>query len=205
MTAQFWITTAAIVLGPVVAVIITFLLQKRSDLRQRKLFVFRSLMTTRKTPLSPERVQALNLVEVEFHKEKNVLDKFERLLRTYNDQVRWRSDDTEIRNEVIKEVDDRTAELLREMGSVLGYRLENLDLLRGGYYPEAFSTLEKQQEEIREFLVGLNKGIRHLPTAVVDVRHPQKILDQARETDEVLKAAARDERGFPEQGKASDT
>ena len=193
MTPEFWITTAAIAFGPLFAVLITFYLQRKNDLRQRRLFVFRSLMTTRKTPLSPERVQALNLVEVEFSGEKGVMAKFTKLLETYNDQVRWKSEKVEIREAVVQEVDDRTAELLREIGCVLGYNLENLSLLRGGYYPEAFSILEQQQQEIREFFVGLKQGTKYLPTAVVDYRHPQNILDQARETQQVRDAAASSE------------
>lgn len=189
MTMEFWITTAAIVIGPLAAVLITHWLQRRADERQRKLFVFRALMTTRKTPLSAERVQALNLVEIEFSRNKLVMQKFRRLLETYNDHVRWRSDDEAIRRAVIQEVDDRTAELLGEMGAVLGYKMEDLDLLRGGYSPEAFSILEQQQREIREFFVGLNNGTRRLPTELTDVRRPEELLEDARRAQLLISAA----------------
>lgn len=190
MTAEFWITTAAILIGPVVAVVISQYLQQRSEKTQRRLFVFRALMTTRRNPLSPERVQALNLVEVEFHGKRKIIEKFQELLKVYGDHVRWKSDDEVVRKEVIQEVDDLTAKLLREIGLFLGYKLENLDLLRGGYYPEAFTVLEAQQAEIREFFAGLNKGSKALPTAVLDVRHPADLLQQARESQQLINFAS---------------
>ncbi|MCE8511616.1 hypothetical protein KBY22_02860 [Ruegeria pomeroyi] len=193
MTAEFWITTAAIVAGPLMAVLIAHYLQKSSDTKQRRLQVFRSLMSTRRTPLSPERVQALNLVEIEFAGQTDVLKEFKELLKIYNDQVKWKSDDENVRKSAVQEVDDKTAQMLREMGRVLGYKFENLELLRGGYYPEAFSILDDQQNEIREFFVGLNNGSKLLPTAVVDVRHPEKLLEQAREAQLLLESAAKSE------------
>ena len=170
MTPEFWITTAAIFAGPVVAVLITHHLQSNKDRNLRRLAVFKSLMATRRTPLSPERVQALNLVEVEFHGKKRVAREFKGLLKLYNDQPRWKSEDAEIKQRLLQEVDDQTASLLKEMGQVLGYDFEGLELLRGGYYPEAFSIIESEQEAIRHFLVGLHNGTRVLPTAVLDLR-----------------------------------
>lgn len=189
MTSEFWITTCAIAVGPLGAVLVTYFLQRKNDALQRRMFVFRTIMSTRRTPLSPERVQALNLVDIEFHKNMDVLAKFSMLLATYNDRVRWMSEDVGIRKAITDEVDDRTVLLLKEMGKTLGFKLENLDLLRGGYYPEAFKVLELQQNEIREFLVGLNQGTRVLKTAVIDVRYPPEILQQAREAQAIVSSA----------------
>lgn len=191
MTPEFWITIAAIVAGPFFAVVVTHILQESKDLKQRRMHVFRGLMTSRRTPLSPERVQALNLIEVEFFGKQAVLNRFSDLLEVYNDQVRWKSEDSDVRTSVLQEVDDKTVLLLQEMGRVLGYKLENLTLLRGGYYPEAFSQIELQQNEIREFLVGLKKGSLYLPTALLDVRHPQKMLEEAQEAQLLLTHAER--------------
>ena len=191
MSAEFWITIAAIIVGPVFAVIIAQVLQRREESKQRKLFVFRALMTSRKTPLSPERVTALNLVEIEFFRHARVLSKFRELLEIYNDLPRWESPDEATKQQTIEKVDDKSAELLGEIGRCLGYKLENLELLRGGYYPRAFSYVEQQQHSIREFLVALNEGRRSLPIAVVDYRHSEQILEQARATDTLLQHAAK--------------
>ena len=192
MTVEFWITTLAIVVGPLSAVMIAHWLQIQAGKRQSKLHVFRTLMTTRRTPLSPERGQALNLVEVEFYRRRDVQDRFKDLLTTYNDQVRWKAEDENIRKLILQEVDDKSVQLLRAIGASLGYRLESLELLRGSYYPEAFSALENQQMEIRQFLASLNRG-RPINVAVLDVRHPEKILDQARVTQKVIDVAVQKE------------
>ena len=79
------------------------------------------------------------------------------------------------------------------MGRVLGHKLDNLELLRGGYYPEAFNELERQQEEIREFMVGLKNGELHLPIAVLDIRHPEKLLQHYKEAQILVKQAESNE------------
>ncbi|MEX0337789.1 MAG: DUF6680 family protein [Arenibacterium sp.] len=196
MTPEFWVTVFAIILGPIVAVLLTHYLQRRTFKRDQKLYVFRVLMSTRRTPLSAERVQALNLVDVEFYGNSKVSARFQSLLETYNDQTRWKSDDPEIREMIIQEVGDKTTELLKTIGADLGYKLENLELLRGGYYPEAFSIAEQQNLEIRDFIIELRRGVRSLPVDVLDVRHPDKMLVEAREKELLVSVA-----GKPEQKK----
>ena len=191
MGAEFWITTAAIVLGPILAVLIAQRLQQRDLDKQRRLFVFRTLMTTRKMVLSPDRVQALNLVEIEFSSYPKVMAKFRELLAVYNDGPRWKSADEGVRQNVLEDVEDKTAELLGQIGKTLGYKLNDLELLRGGYSPEAFGILEQQQAEIRQFLVGLNNGQRTVPVAVTDYRHAEKVLQQALDSQLVIEAASK--------------
>lgn len=193
MSSEFIITTLAIVLGPILAVWISQTLQSKYSAKQQKMFVFRALMTTRRTPLSPERVQALNLVEVEFSKDKQVKTKFKELIAIYNDTVRWQSDNEQVRQDVTRDVDEKTAELLKEMGAVLGFRGDSLELLKGGYYPSAFAEMESKQHEIRDFVVSLSRGDKAVPTAVVDMRHPKKILEQAKQSQLLLEFAEREE------------
>ncbi|ABV93439.1 hypothetical protein Dshi_1697 [Dinoroseobacter shibae DFL 12 = DSM 16493] len=133
------------------------------------------------------------MVEIEFYGEQEVSKKFSALLETYNDVGRWKSEDPDVRRRVFQDVEDQVADLLNELGRVLGYRLEQIKLLRGGYYPEAFSVRDVQEAEIREFIQQLKRGEKAVPIDVLDVRHPRKILEQARETNEVLSAAALDE------------
>jgi uncharacterized protein DUF6680 len=59
--------------GPIGAVIVTRLIDRKRAQRDRQLDVFRALMRTRKGALQPDHVNALNLVEIEFHKVSTVL------------------------------------------------------------------------------------------------------------------------------------
>ena len=60
------LTVAAIFLGPIVAVRLTRYLDDRKETRGRKIHIFKVLMATRGTALSPMHVEALNLIDLEF-------------------------------------------------------------------------------------------------------------------------------------------
>jgi hypothetical protein len=53
--------------GPLLAVLITRKIDENRQLQTRRLDIFRSLMGTRRSTLSPDRVRALNLVEIDFY------------------------------------------------------------------------------------------------------------------------------------------
>jgi hypothetical protein len=83
------ITVIAIIAGPIVALD----LQRRLDVgraaKDRKMWVFKTLMSFRATALSPHFVQALNLIDVEFdgnnEKEKAVRNAWKVLLDHFGD------------------------------------------------------------------------------------------------------------------------
>lgn len=66
----------AILIAPFLAVFAQRQIDLWREQRQRKLWVFKTLMATRGRTLSPEHVQALNMIELEFQKssEKPILD-----------------------------------------------------------------------------------------------------------------------------------
>ena len=72
------LTIIAIIVGPVAALYVQRRLDEGREKRNRKLWVFKTLMSYRATSLAPIFVQALNLIDVEFDgsdkKEKNVRD-----------------------------------------------------------------------------------------------------------------------------------
>jgi hypothetical protein len=170
MTTEFWITTAAIVIGPIVAVTLAQWLQVRAARRERKLFVLRALMSTRRAQLSQERVAALNLIDIEFWDQKRVTQAFRELSAIYNDRARWQNADLDVRKALLEDLDDKSVRLVHEIARSLGHKYDQMDILRGGYYPEAFGIIEEQQAVIRDFLVGLRQGRLLLPVGVVDYR-----------------------------------
>ena len=62
---ETWAIVAATGLGPVLAVTITLWREKTSAIFNRRLHVFRTLMATRRMPISNEHVGAINLIEVD--------------------------------------------------------------------------------------------------------------------------------------------
>src|SRR5579871_3781556 len=85
-TTDQWLTmisVIAILASPLVALEVQKRLDDRRALRERKLSIFRRLMTTRATQMSPVHVEALNSIEVEFYGDKRVLDGW----RLYNNHL----------------------------------------------------------------------------------------------------------------------
>src|SRR5437016_3860610 len=83
------VSILAIILSPIIALELETKLNTRREARTRKLRVFKTLMAYRGTPLSPDFVQALNLIDVEFdansHQEKAVRTAWKVLLDHFVD------------------------------------------------------------------------------------------------------------------------
>ncbi len=66
ITIADWFMIGAVFLGPIVAVQLTRYLDNKKEIRERKLWVFKTLMATRASALSPHHVEALNRIDLEF-------------------------------------------------------------------------------------------------------------------------------------------
>jgi hypothetical protein len=62
-----WITVAAVVAGPILAVQAQRIVESINKKHERRLKIFKSLMSTRAERVSREHVQALNLIDIEFY------------------------------------------------------------------------------------------------------------------------------------------
>jgi len=71
------------ILIPIVAVLTTLVVQERQQVRERRMQILRMLLATRHLPSSPEYNSAINLIPLEFHRDKEVMGAW----RTYIDVV----------------------------------------------------------------------------------------------------------------------
>ena len=67
-----WLTIAAIVCGPILALWAQRWSERRREKRTRKLWLFRELMVTRTIRLSGRHVEALNLIDLEFDPRRDI-------------------------------------------------------------------------------------------------------------------------------------
>ena len=164
------LTILAILTGPAIGVWLTRLDFDRRDRKSRRLNVFRSLMSTRRTFLSPDHVKALNLVEIEFHGEAKVLEAYRDLFKFFEHGISRNpgENDGEHGRRRIEVHSNLLSKLLAEMSSSLGYRHDQFSLLRGGYSPELHGQIEMEQSIIRQFATDLALGKKVVPVAVVD-------------------------------------
>ena len=153
---QFWVTTAAIVIGPLAAVVISGYLDRRRAKMDRRRQIFRALMKTRRTWGSPEHVEALNLIEVDFYGAGSVQQAYKNLFDYFEKDIPRRpdEDDKQFSERKTKHHASLLTKLLKEMADELGYKKDSLEILEGGYSPILFGEIESDQTKIRKLLAG---------------------------------------------------
>jgi hypothetical protein len=141
--------------GPVFAVIMTRHIDNVRREKERRLNVFRTLMATRRALVSPEKVTALNMVEIEFYGIESVQVAHQEVMAHINTDPPLPHGWAERHRTLL-------TRLLSEMAKVLGYQLQQLDVLEGGYYPQAFADVEIEQQAVRRALIEVLSGRRPL-------------------------------------------
>jgi hypothetical protein len=146
-----WAIVFATVMGPILAVQIQKLLDRRSERNRRQVEVFRALMASRMAPNSDQHVNALNAVPLEFHGQTEIIDAWRDLLlhlNTFNpNQIEWNQRRVSM-----------FVELLKKMAKPLHYDFRDAELHEQVYYPQWQVTLSNDQELVRKGLVELFAG-----------------------------------------------
>jgi hypothetical protein len=156
MAAAIVVATFA---GPIIAVLITRYIDDRRHRRERKMEVFRALMRNRRNALAPEYVGALNMIELEFAGSAPVLRAFKTLFDHY--QVNPQPADW---GERLRSL---TARLLYVMAKDLGYDMEQLDVMEGGYTPSAYGAIENDQKAVLAAMAKVARGEAAIPVVMI--------------------------------------
>jgi hypothetical protein len=165
------LTIWAILAGPKQALRVQRKLDEEREAKNRKLWVFKTLMTFRPTRLAPQFIQALNMIDIEFveESERPVRDVWRELHDHYTD---WgRKTDEQLRQEGnanVERSDDLIAELLVRMGNVLGYTFDKVYIKKAWYYPKGLGNVEEEQHALRRAVLNLLAGQNKLPIAVFE-------------------------------------
>jgi hypothetical protein len=173
------LTIFAIFYGPIAALKIQRKLDGERETRNRKLAIFKTLMSNRATRLAPIYVQALNQIDIEFtsadEREKAVREAWKELLDIY-------SNFSTTPNAVDK-ANDLNAALLSAMGKSLEYDFDKVYLKKDAYYPEFLGNMEIESHILRKQLLELldGTGKRKLPIATFEQKFPD-IAGQAKTT-----------------------
>lgn len=183
ITSYEFISVSAILLGPILAIIASQVIENLREKRARKMEIFRTLMRTRRTPVVPEHVGALNLIEIEFAKRAKIIDAWKELLRHFADEhtrkpneVNSPTDPHELLDERDRKYANRLhnerqsllAKLLHAIARDLGHKAEQLEIFEGGYSPQGWSNVEEEQRAMRKFVLDLYLGRRVVPVGVME-------------------------------------
>ena len=161
--------------GPIAAVLVTRYVDRLRDNEKRRLDVFRALMRTRRMALSQDHVGALNLVEIEFHRDEKVMAALKALMAHF--EVGYGANKT---LEELKAANDKSdalrTSLLSAIAKALKYDFEQMEILQGGYTPQGWSVELDEQTVIRRGLASVFNGQKALPITVV--QQPTNAVNQ---------------------------
>jgi hypothetical protein len=164
MTLTDMLTILAILIGPIAAVQLTRYLDQQREVRERKMRIFKALMSTRASTLSPAHVEALNQIDLEFdlnnRKEREVIEAW----RIYLDHLN--SADMNPDQWAIRRV-DLLVELLHKMATVLNFQFDKVHIKNSSYFPRGYGELEDDQHAIRRGLKRLLGGDLAIPMRIV--------------------------------------
>lgn len=179
MTRTEVIMVIAILLAPVLAFTAQWVRDYFREKRERKIWIFRTLMSTRASILAPDHVKALNLIDLEFESNWRKKDKEVReAWHTYHDhlftqrpadpaqQAVWDNRCADLRNQ-----------LLHKMSRRLGFGFELAAIQRGGYAPDYYAFAEIDLNVIRMGLRELLEGKKSLNMDVKSFPVDDKFLE----------------------------
>jgi hypothetical protein len=164
LTVGEWITVAAIVIGPFLAVATQLWIQARKAKRDLKLWVFNTLMGFRAQVLNPSFVQAFNLVDVVFYKNAEVRKK----RRDFLEVVTATGPGGNLTPQAFEKLKDLVAEMLSKMGAELGFEFDHTQIKDTGYYPLAFEKLDNAAFALREKGLAVLEGKANIGVVIRD-------------------------------------
>jgi hypothetical protein len=156
----------AALLGPVLAVQAQKWLERKRDGKERQLAIFRTLMSTRAAILSPQHVEALNAVPVEFYGTSGTLKSINDAWKLYLDHLNDRNFPSDAWGQKRFEL---LMDLLHLLSQFLNFSFSRAQLSRDIYSPTAHGELESDQTIIRKGLVSLFSEGGALPLVVKEV------------------------------------
>ncbi len=157
MTTTDWLMIMAVLLAPVLAVQVQKELERYREQQSRKIWIFKTLMATRAALTSPEHVQALNMIDLEFRGKKFIA--VNNAWKVYFDHLTSFPVDDEIKHlQWLDKRFDLLAILLLNMGKAVGYDFDEVYIKKSVYSPEAHSQIEMENRLIRQGVIKILHG-----------------------------------------------
>jgi len=160
-----WAIILATLIGPVLAVQAQKAIERARERRSRRSWVFHQLMATRAARVSPEHVQALNMIDLAFyghrvlgiHRRSKSEQAVINAWREYHDHLNTKAEGEGLRIWNVKG-EELFINLLFAMAEDVGYKFDRVQLKKGAYSPMAHSELEDQQRSLRSLAIGMLSG-----------------------------------------------
>lgn len=186
----------ATLLGPILAVQAQKAVERARDRHNRKSWLFHSLMATRAARVSPDHVQALNMIDLAFYgrrifgihrrskTETAVLDTWHEYLDHLN--TKYEKENFSL---WVAKGDELFVNLLFALAIDVEYRFDRVQLKKGAYSPIAHGELEFEQQQVRKLAIDLLSGANPLKMEVTGFPIDQAALRSQLELQAKLAAA----------------
>ncbi|MXP14008.1 hypothetical protein GRI44_04505 [Altererythrobacter confluentis] len=168
MSTTELLTLAAILIGPVLAIVVQIVAERRKQIRESRVQTFRTLVSTRHLPGDPSYSTAINMIPIDFNRVRPIEKAHEEYIRTI--LYKASKENAEAHN---RDIIDKQTKLIFEIARKLGYSLKESDIQNAAYAAGGFierdnlmlsgwqawtriaSALEKQNSH---FIVQENEG-----------------------------------------------
>jgi hypothetical protein len=152
-----WVTgclsVVAIMAAPLAALWVQRKIEDSKALRSRRQAIFEALWVNRRRQFWINRIDALNMIDVEFIGEEKVLSAWRALFAHYGSEHPGLNDD-----QMFREREELFATLVYEMGQVLKYKFDRTYVRDNIYRPKFHFDLDTMELETRRMNHSLLKG-----------------------------------------------
>jgi hypothetical protein len=179
-TMAMWGTATLTVLAVIAAPITALWVQRKGDdhraLKKRREEIFRALWINRARPMYIARVDALNMIDVEFYGEQKILDAWADLFAHFKTDAKAQgiSDAEQSRQRI-----EKYSTLLYEMGQVLGYQFGKTHIRDDVYRPDIHNeidAIELQTRRLTRDILQAVSQLEALPVRFVDGQDSSKTV-----------------------------
>lgn len=154
MTINDYLTLAALIIIPIVAVVIAQWLQNRSEKRKDKMQIFKTLMTSRIYRWTPDSVNALNIIDIVFSDDEKVRAAWKDL----NDKYRVTNPD----QQHLKKIENAQYKLLEAMANSLGYKDKiTWETIQNPYMPVGMAQQIEAQKNMQQAYYSAINGVNN--------------------------------------------
>jgi hypothetical protein len=161
MQVDTWAVVFATLLGPILAVQAQSFIERRRAGNNRRTNIFHALMRTRATPLSPDAVNALNTVPLEFYRDRVIINAY----RAFIVHTGIPTDQPTPQAWGDRRI-DLLMDLIQKVAVRVGYKFDVPQLKAEFYAPQLHKTMEEELTQIRQGLAKVLAGHAAIPMDV---------------------------------------
>jgi hypothetical protein len=200
MNASDWLIIAATVFGPILAVQAQKWVERATESRRRRRWIFETILANRATRLADEHIKALNLIDLEFRtrvipskKDRAVVSAWQDLFGELTRGLKEGETDPVLVNAWVGRCNDFYVKLEATMAKALGFHFTDEELRRGIYYPRGHNEREQAQLTILHNLKRLLAGEAAINMRVIEFPgSPEAAAAQAALTEKMTRAYTKD-------------